>query len=367
MGASEFMVGGFRAKPAWHKDGRQIILGEDEYWDNATDAAVRTGVAEHRISKRPFTVTLDDGTTLESDEHFALVQEPMGSIGIDDYRILRTVGRQYKVVDVGTICKIVDPISTPEKWPVETIGLLGSRTDRFLLTLKMDQFRVGGYDKELHQEYLFVAQNWRAGAISIMYTLERVVCRNTYASAFAKSQRLLTVPHTGDPEAMLELRIALENAVMEAKHDAVAQLELMIKHQMTMEEMSQVLEAAYPIRPAPEIIADFRRPEVKTLSEELQDNAREAAAKAEYNWNHECKRMHTRRTDVMQTLELYNAANPQIANTAYTFLNALNEYADFRPGRGDVARQLLDPNADRYKEKQWAAESVMALVGGSAS
>lgn len=356
--SDEFLLGGFRDAPAWHGYGKTKVGG----WESAIEALKDVGMLKEIVHACPMTITLPDGTIYNSDK-LVMMREPIPGVD-DNWQQFKTISDNYNIVTPQRIGELLDADPNPlsKTWPVNTLGMLG-KGERLFITLKMEGSAPLGDEHERHDHYLFIADDYRGnGSISIMETAVRVVCNNTWNMAFDNSKRRMTFPHIGDPDKMMELRIQLEKAAIAARKETVEQLEAMMQFYLDEEQRKQVVEAAFRTGEKDPIIEMAASVNVQGVSQELLDWSAQRAKNAEYAYNHSQARNLEHRVNVMQLFQKFNDEQPRCANTAYALLNAVNEYSDFRKGRGKDNRPMQVLFGGRAQEKKRAYQTVMQMM-----
>lgn len=352
---AEFLIGGFLRNPAWHGEG---ILRHQE-WANAEAAMIDAGMLTHRIERLPIFYERD-GLRIEVPDKFALIRTPIA--GVDEHeRVFQIVSNDYEIVTPSDVATIVNPLSTPDKWPVDTVGLLG-KGERLFLALRMEPSYPGGDEAEKHLHYFTILDDYRGGgSLKMIVTTVRVVCANTWSLAINSNRNIVAIPHAGDAKYMLDLRVQMEAAAIESRREAVEMFGAMMKFKLDEQQRRQIIETAYQPDPEPAILVDLRKPEFSMVSLEAQERAVARANKAKYNWLNSHSRADERRTDAAMLLNKFNDEFPAYANTAYAVMNAINENSDFRKGRGDAATQVFW--GERANEKTAGLFKTLEIMG----
>lgn len=357
----EFQIGGFRDVPAWHNKGITKAGG----WTgehSVLDAMVETKVISHRVEMLPITYVLPTGEVVESKKRNMLVRAPIEGV-FTGWEEFKTVSKNYNFVPKDRMADILQPLA--DLWPLETIGILGKRGDRMLLTLKMEQTIPNEDDKEKHDHYLFIADDYRGGgSLHVLVTSVRVVCQNTWNMAFDSAENHMSFPHIGDPEKMLEFRIQLEKAALAQRAEAVRQFEGMMKFITTKEQRADVFEKIFPYREDSDRVQMVTKAETmqEEFRPELLEDMRIKAADDKKAIEQHNERMYKHRVNVAGLFNKFNNEFPEYADSAYALLNAVNEYADWRGGRGKDDRAMQVLYRGRASEKRHAYELINGIM-----
>jgi phage/plasmid-like protein (TIGR03299 family) len=349
------MYAGVRV-PAWHK------LGQT--WDAPKPPleALQAIGGDFTIHKTPVTTSVPviggmEGMTVPVplETRFALMREPLPGRD-EDWGFFGVVGADYEIVQNRDIAHLLEPLA--EKWPVETLGLLG-RGEEFFMALTLGGWEVNG---EEVKEY-FLVHNGSTGTmgLNIAYTPIRVVCQNTLTAGLAAATVKAKMTHRPGIKEEMEMRLRLTEQLQNAQLAGRDAFLAMADAALNVTDVHKVLEDLYPLPNKPKRVALAEVADVSGASEGFTRLLNQAA----HEYERQMAKAVEHRVVVGQMLEKFNDEFPQSANTAWAVYNAVAEYADHRPSKnGDLqfSSALFGLRA-KEKEKAFRLTHKLAVAG----
>ena len=346
-----------REQPAWHNLGSTFDRDEEK---TVAEAMQECG-ADYTVSKHQLYFEVADGRKIPVEGEEMIVRSPV----IDDpeYRVFGTVRGRYKPVQNMEVAEILDR-GLAGKYPVETLGVLGSGEQVFI-ALRGSDFAVNNADEI--RSYFVVDVNHKPGnSNSVLYTPVRVVCYNTLTMARRDADISLAVPHTSDPGAMLSFGTEVIGQMVEKQANAEVIFNAMANHGADQDAATRIIEAAFQYSP---------RPQKTLLLDQMTEGQIEAAmqaggqraktmhkiVKSMQTWEYWATRVDSYREAAFERLEAFNDEHSSMANTVWAVYNAVTETSDWRDGRSKVDESVLF--GDRAAEKRRAFEAAVDVVG----
>lgn len=327
-----------RREPAWHGLG-QVFDGPI----TMMEAVGRIG-AGYMVDKAPLFVKVN-GRYIAVEGQVGLVRQPTD----DDpqHRVLGIASKDdYGLVQNHELARILDPLS--ERWPVETVGVLG-QGETIFFTLDAGTSRVGKSSREEIRMFFLVADT-KDGKTSgrIAFTPVRVVCKNTLTMGMSAAISSAAMRHTADFQDEVKFRVALAKQMQRIMATAKAKFDLMARAILQFDKVQAIIETAYPYPPLPAKVALAEALTAADRAELGDDYAvqLEGVDKAKSTYEY-----YRGRTDVFRAgaTELFGKLcdeYPPIANTAWAAYNAVVECEDYRNGgKGLLASALFGARA----------------------
>jgi phage/plasmid-like protein (TIGR03299 family) len=332
-------------QPAWHGLGQVF---EDS--PTAVEAGERAG-AMFNIFEQPvfFGMSVGNGEMayFPVPGQKALVRD----ILVDDpeYRPLAIVGEDYGLLQNRRILEIMDGLT--EKWPVETLGVLGQGEGLFV-TLDAGEREIKGELLKLY--YLLSEKRTGSWSLRACFTPVRVVCQNTETLGLKAAVVNAALPHRATLDAELSFRTKIMAQMEKSQEDVLASFEKLMSFEIEDEDAQRVFTAAYPL-PLPS--AKMIMGEVLDMSGMDADFAAKLiTAQSVFEANTEAAKGKQAAARV-----LYSAFNdnfPQVAATPWAATQAVTELEDWREGRNPEMSILF---GDRAKAKARAFDAALKL------
>jgi len=333
--------------PAWHQIG--TVLPEPI---PAVDALRMIG-ADFTIAKSPLKVEVSTlfGTQLvDVPGKFAIVREPTE----DDntFAVLGMAGNEYEIVQRTDFAQALDRLT--DRWPLETIGVLGQGETVFF-TLDAGEFEVGG---ELVRQYFLVYDKVDGKTSArISFTPVRVVCQNTLITGLSQATMTAILDHRTGINRDFNFRIDLIDKMVDAQRLTMDTFELMTHARLVDEEIDAVFASAYPYPSKPKKMSLL---DAVAEDDEVLADLRQQGVRAADTYDYYCKRADNFRQGAREMLERLNDSNGELANSAWYVWNAITEMADWREGTESVPVSALF--GTRAQEKVRAFRAVHSLI-----
>lgn len=336
---------GYRT-PAWHNlgtvfterisptEGLRKIDGDFEIAKSPLFAEVPTLFGTHRI---------------EIPGKFAIVREPTD----DDltYSVFGVCGADYEIVQRRQIAHALESLAN--RWPLETIGMLGQGETVFF-TLAVGGDEIGG--DEIRKYFLVTDTADGKTSLRIAFTPVRVVCQNTLDAGLRAAINTAILDHRQGVADDFEFRVDLIDRLAEKEADVMATFRQMADTEITAAQFAQIVAAAYPT-PKPTkrmIFADLEGEDEKLAK--LREQGQKSRTVHQYDSQHAEKL----REGATFLYNKFNDEFPNTAGTAWAAWNAVTECADWRDGWGEVdAAALFGPRA---KEKHRAYAEILKVT-----
>lgn len=338
---------GYR-EPAWHKLG--LVIEERISLPDAVEMAR----ANFGIIKAPKYAKLN-GKYVELDG-IAIIREPTP----DDnkYVELGQAKEGYTFLQNMEIAERFNPLT--DKWPLETIGVLG-KGETIFMVLDAGTMEIGGQEVRC----FFLITDTRDGrtSMSIHFTPLKTVCQNTLEAGKAAAVATADLRHTASLEDEVAWRVGLLGEMQNVADKVIHSYELMTQVQMTPRDVTAVLKAAYPYPRKPkkvEMLETLESEEVKQFSGLL--SSANYSAKL---WENAKARADERRDLVKELFGKLNDSEPENANTPWHLYNAVVEFEDFREPQGKETEEDADYAVlfgERAKTKARAYEAAVKLT-----
>lgn len=333
--------------PAWHAKGKVAELGTDP----VDGLALING--EFEIVKTPLVTevpTLFGLSRVEVPDRFAIVRQPTEDAL--DYAVFGICGPNYEIIQRRDLAAALRRLT--DRWPLETIGLLG-KGETVFFTLDAGEVEIGG---DLVRQFFVVTDTVDGGtAARIAFTPVRIVCQNTLDAGLRASVTSSTLIHHSNVNDEFEFRVELLDRMAKTQNETVAIFGEMARTSLTVDQIKAVFAAAYPMPTTPEAVSFdlFDEDDDPWLAKVVDANNRRA-------YKHESRRarMEIRRNGATELLTKFNDEFPNTANTAWAAFNAVCELADWRDGSGDVDGSAF--LGKRATEKHRAYKTLVALM-----
>jgi len=339
-----------RQKAAWHRLGETFDLDDNV---SVLDAVSKITVGIE-IDSVPLTYTYG-GTVYETDQR-AIIRRPTADDA--EPRVFGIATEQWTVAQYLDYARALDSLS--ESFPVETCGVLKSGEALFL-ALRGDTFAVQDVD-EIENYFVAVIHQVPGKGHRILFTPQRVVCRNTLNMGIKQATINLQIPHTGDPTAMVSFAAQLVTEMTRATEKVAAYFEAMSKTKVDEEGLERILKAAFPEPPVPAKVRLFQNLSPEQIA--VMKNSRLGqtildAERAMEAWVLASDRALKIQEGARALYHQFNEAHPQFAGTVWAAYNASTETSDWREGKGNVDYSTIF--GPRAKEKVRAFKTALEL------
>lgn len=304
----------FNRDAAWHLKGHVVPNGM-----TIKEASELVRLSDIQVELRPTFVDL--GGVMEKAGQNAIVRLPTPDD--DRYRVFGYCKDSYTVLQHTDLVDKAEKLT--EKWPVETIGILG-KGETLFLTLDAGEREVKG--DPIHQYFLLADTKDGQTGISLHFTPVRVVCQNTLMLGKAAAVSSARMRHSSNLSQELDWHIQMIGELQSVADKIIHQFELMADAALSEEGMGRILRAAYPTP---------RKPKKVELAESI--SAEEFFAmtgmmfglkESQSAWESTRERMEERRAGAMLLYNKFNDEQPNLARTPWAGYNAIVELEDYR-------------------------------------
>lgn len=334
-------------EPAWHPIG--TVLPEPI----PALEAIKFIEADFEIVKAPLKIEISTlfGTQLMEDPgKFAIVRQPTSDSM--DFAVLGHCGKDYEIVQRTDFAVALDKLT--DRWPLETVGVLGVGETVFF-TLDAGSIDIAG--EEVHQYFLVYDKVDGKTSAKIAFTPVRVVCQNTLTTGLKQATMSAALDHRQGINKDFNFRVDLIKKMAEAQRLTVQNFDLLAKAQIREDEAETVFAAAYPYPSKP---AKMDLVGAIDVTDELLGGLREQGVRASDSYDYYCKRADTMRDGARYLYGKLNDEFPNIAGTGWAAWNAVTEMADWRNGEDSVPVSALF--GTRAVEKKLAFDAAMKLI-----
>lgn len=330
-------------EPAWHGLGHVF---QDPI--SAAEAVERTGIAEIVVEKRPLLVDL--GGVVTGFGESAIVRLPTS----DDpqYRVLGTCSDTYGIIQHADLVLRLDGLT--EKWPVETIGVLGQGETMFVA------LDAGGADVKgdpIRKYFLLTDTKDGGTGIRLHFTPVRVVCQNTLMMGEEQAIASAKLRHTQNVSEELDWRLNIVKRLQDVSDRAMGQFDLIAGMVMTTGQIETVIAKAYPYP---------RKPSKVTMADSMtiEDLAKlgglvERLNQAQRGYETAIARADERRMAVREMFGKFNDDQSGLARTGWAIYNAVVECEDYREKAGNEDPYVAALFGERAATKRRAFSAVL--------
>jgi len=318
----------------------------------AVDALRMIG-ADFTIAKSPLKVEVSTlfGTQLvDVPGEFAIVREPTE----DDntFAVLGLAGNDYEIVQRTDFAQALGRLT--DRWPLETIGVLGQGETVFF-TLDAGEFEIGG--EPVRQYFLVYDKVDGKTSTKISFTPVRVVCQNTLITGLSQATMTAILDHRTGINRDFNFRIDLIDRMVDAQRLTMDTFELMTRARLDTDQIDVVFAAAYPYPSKPKKMSLL---DAIDENDELLSDLRQQGVRAADTYDYYCQRADGFRQGAREMLERLNDANGDLANSAWYVWNTITEIADWREGSESVPVSALF--GSRAQEKIRAFRAVSSFL-----
>lgn len=339
--SADFNVGAF-TNSSWH--GLEAEVGPIP----DIEASIVKHGADYIVEKLPIGVTLSDGTFFDDEGRFAIMRPP--TVFSPEWERLRIVGNRYEAIQNVELARLLQPLAdagwNTAGWAVLKKGQI------FFVQLKVDEWEIGGQEKELHKGYLLVSNDHSQGSAFYGSVSTRVVCSNTYAMALGGG--IESIPHNSGTQVELDFRTKIQEAILRAQADEREALNAFFRTPVTSEDVEAGLAQIFPNPTA------SRKMKLAVQGEQvgLSEHGFFDLAATDYNtFNQKVERQATLRQAVRTALGLFNEEHDYAANTAYALFqsvtNVTNHSSLFTGSKEKNLVSLHFGNKARINEEAW--------------
>jgi phage/plasmid-like protein (TIGR03299 family) len=341
--------------PAWHN------LGFVSEVEMTASEALQKIDADYRIEKCPLTTSINTlfGTiNMEIPDKVALVREP-----IDDEatpKVLGFASKDYEIVQNVDFARALDKLA--DKWPVETVGVLGQGETIFFVLNAGESVEVAG--EEIKQYFLVTDTVDGKTSQKFAFTPIRTVCQNTLHAALSASTVQAGLSHRKGFTMDFEFRVDLVDKLLKARNTTLDLFERMADSILSVTEIDEIIERVYPYPAKPKRLqssaALFNTEFTDTLEQDLVDALMDKVEASQYSYEFYIRRADKMRDAVKEIFGKFNDEQPKLANTGWALYNSIVEFADFREGKDTADFSAVF--GTRAKEKIKAFDYIMAKV-----
>lgn len=246
-----------KRETAWHQLGKRF----DQDGITITEA-ISACNADYEVAKQPIVALtpqmvaeLQEGKLLGAEDIFGnQITNKMATMRLDNNKVLGVVGDGYGIVQNADAFKFIDQLvggnldGQTEKPIIDAAGVLGNG-ERIFVTAKFDRPMMLDNNGNDPVEFyvVFTTSHDGSGAVNAMVTPVRVVCNNTLNMAFKNNYGKMSLRHTINVNARMDLTNA-ENADF-----ALKTLKLYTNYR---EEFEQKIKALQNMRVSDDVAKD---------------------------------------------------------------------------------------------------------------
>jgi hypothetical protein len=343
-----------RDNPAWWDyEGNHTF--EEEM--TPTEAVGEVGL-DYELEKVPNFIEYEDDGNVErvSTGKYSVVRPPVESD--DQPRVFnRAVSGSYGLLQNEDMAQVVDPIA--EDWPLATVGAI-KNGQRVFMTLESDVHEVNGEDKV--QSYFVVTDHkCGGGSLKALFTPVRVVCQNTCHLALQRAEVEIAIEHTEDVKENLELITNVMKQMRSAKKEGLEAFDEMAQTSIEEEELTFMLETAYPTPSRNEKVKAALRLE-RGDNLDFSDSQEAIAKQALKNWEKRRERQVELREKAGAAYRMFNDKNPDLAETVWAAYNGVTRSATHRESTNESIRGRSNLFGSRAQESRKAFKAAASLL-----
>lgn len=328
---------------AWHRLGH--ALPEDG--SMTVESALPVYGLNYRVETVPLKYVSPTSGTLVDSSQVAIVRPAFADVPEAVYGYASS---QFRPLQNEELARMIAPLE--KEWPLETIGAIRRGADIFV-TLHAGTSEIGGDQIE---QYFFV---WNShdgtSALKVRVTPIRVVCQNTCIMGDQSATIAVDVRHTQRILTDAGYAFDLVARLRKSQDQVLAKLGELTTIRLSAEDITRVLEAAYPIKEYNSKLA-FYDAHSDGLSDEEKGKLEALRAQALGDRARALKL----RVAVFDRYIAFNEENPMTAKTGWALYNAVTETECWKEGGTDqeAARSVL-----AGPRGQTMARAYNALVG----
>ena len=220
----------------WH--GLGTVLDEDAV-DSAT--AIEAAGLNWSLYKNDLSTVDADGNKIEVPNNYAIVRG-------DTNAVLGVVGKNYKIFENAQAFKFFDDVIGDKLAVYETAGALHGGKLVWILAKLPKTIRAAGSD-DISDSYVLLATSHDGSkSVTMMPTLVRVVCNNTYTLAVSEYSinTGIKIRHSGSMEDKLSVaqeRLKIVNTKLD---DYQEKVDLLAGKNITSAQLDKYIEVLFP-------------------------------------------------------------------------------------------------------------------------
>ena len=243
------------------------------------------------------------------------------------------IAKDYELVHITEIADQLDEFP----WPITSVGAIRKGAEIFLAYDLGDRDILG----EDYKMYLAVAHPYAPGtAWRAMLTPIRVVCQNTLIVGENLATANFVVKHHPGARSRIDQSLVLAKAAA-MENQMVEAMTRLKDISIDQDRLQRILEFVYPT-PKPQYVrADGKRSNDPDL-EAVQHRHEQLVRRTE-----------NLRLGAVETYNKFNDEHREFAGSGYALYQALVEWADWRPGKGEESRMaeasIVGVRADEKK------------------
>lgn len=209
-------------------------------WRSASEALVAAG-QDWTVDTLPMFVDLDGERSPTG--YVAIVRRNSQGdsyiLGSGTDKEMSKRGRGYHAIDNMAVARALDVVT--EQYPVETV-IPWKHGAGVAMQLRAHEAEVRG--EPIVNYFTIVIQH--TGSIWMFSSPRRLFCENVVVNAFNSSLLRTVVPHTATGIASLDFKVGLLPVMDHVQRDAVSRFEAMTRFKPSPEQVSHILQQAYP-------------------------------------------------------------------------------------------------------------------------
>jgi hypothetical protein len=317
-------------RPAWHELG----LVNPDGWSSAKEAFT-AGRLDYKIELLPL-VGKTGKKQIEVPNKFGLFREPVPDD--DNWAYLGMAGSGYRLLQNMDVAEMIDDLGLPKRWPVNTVGAIGSGETLFV-TLDAGSTEIAG--EEIINNFLVADTRDAKSAMRFAFVPLDVVCSNTMMAGLRAATKLDRVTHTKGIEIEARDKVALFGGLEKAKDDTLLVFSRLAKLKVDNTQIQAAIEVAYPDPVLPSRLMTAHGKKDTVEASPLGMWAPAALEKAQFEYNREVGRVNKLREECIEKLFEQNDTRPLLANTAWGVFQAVCDRECFRDGPSSMYASVL--------------------------
>lgn len=342
-----------RVTHAWHNIAKRIFPENEEITASQAMAEISSDI---NVIKTPAMFAID-GEVFEDEKESLIVR--VGTKDDPTHRIFGMVKGSWTATSYVDLASALDQLS--KRFKVETAGVLKQGSLTFLC-FRGDDYAVKGKD-EINTYFTANLSLLPGVGHKFLHSPVRVVCMNTNTLAEESASISLSIPHTSDAQARIELAARLVSELSDVREDTKEIFDSFADHFITSREVDQIIAAAYPEPSLPgkiKFVQDkFGTLDSSVLRKQLTPELLTALDIAQRNYERAIKKSAALKEVAHERYEKFEPTS--LGGTAWAAYNAVTEVSDWREGRNSDYGALF---GERAKEKERAFKECAVLVRG---
>lgn len=247
------VVGGVRnrvdglAKDAAGK-ASMMYVGE-EPWHGLGTKLDRPATAAEAIDAAGLDYDVTTVPLVTADGEFGgmAVDGSFAAVRTDTREVFGTVGRMWKPIQNREAFGFLDAVAAESRIEYHTAGALGKGERVWILARMPGVIRVAGSDDTIEKYLLLSNSHNGESSLRVLWTPQRVVCRNTLATALARGEGSgIAIRHCGDLQAKVREAQRVLGLAERFYDDLPALIDGLAAYKPTVNQVESYFKALYP-------------------------------------------------------------------------------------------------------------------------